>query len=108
MHWKTRFDSEIRRAEQARLGGKEGLARVCARRAGALVVAEYYRRRGQATSGTGALDLLGRLRSEALLPPQLVPTLDHLLQQVDREFNLPPGVDLLAEARRLAEHLLHD
>lgn len=108
MDWKKQFEAEMRRAEQARLGGKEGLARVCARRAAALVAAEHYRRRGHATAGVSALDLLGRLRSDGLLPPRLVPALDHLRQQVDLEFSLPPGVDLLAEARSLAKHLLPD
>jgi len=107
MDWRLRFDAEMEKAEQARQRGNEGQARVCARRAAAIAVAEFFARRGTNAKGS-AVDLLQQLAAAPSIPPELQPLVEHLLQQVDVEFKLPRGIDLLAEARRLREALLGD
>lgn len=108
MDWPAAFEREIEHAESARRNGKEGRCRVCARRAAGLVVTEYYARQGISPGGASALDLLRRLQADPSLPPAGAPALDHLLLQVDTEFKLAPGVDLIADARMLRSCLLVD
>jgi hypothetical protein len=81
---------------------------VCARRAAGIAAAEYFRRRGQAPRRGSALDLLNQLALETSLPDGAAPLIAHLLRQVDTEFRLPPGVDLIAEARLLRQQLVPD
>jgi len=108
MRWRERFDAELEKAEGARARGKEGQARVCARRAAGVVAAEYYARRGLTPKSGSALDVLSQLRGDPSLPGDLLPDIDDLLQQVNAEFKLAPGIDLIAVARRLREELLSD
>jgi hypothetical protein len=106
--WRAQFKAEIEKAGQARARGNEGQARVCARRAAGLVAAEFYARRGPAPVSSSAIDVLRQLMVDPSLPADLLPLVDHLVQQVNTDFKLPPGVDLIAEARRLREYLLPD
>jgi len=106
MNWRERFETEIQKAERARGRGNEGQARVCARRAAGIAAAEFLARRGLSPASRSALDALRQLRREPALPSGLAPLLDHLVQQVNTEFKLPPGVDLIDEASRLSELLL--
>lgn len=103
---KESFDREIGIGEQARAGGNEGRARVCARRAAGIAAAEYYARRGQSARTTSALDLLSALQADAAVPAEARPLIINLLLQVNEGFELPSGVDLLADARRLRAALL--
>jgi hypothetical protein len=106
MDWLARFDAELERAQQARARGNEGQARVCARRAAGIAAAEYFERRGQAARSGSAIDILNQLALEPSLPAESASILTHLLQQVDTEFKLPEGVDLISEARLLRRQLL--
>jgi len=108
MDWRERFEAEMDRGAQARGRGNEGQARVCARRAAGLAAAEYFRRRGHLTRSSSAIDVLNELAREPSLPDDLEPLLTHLLQRVSPEFQLPPDVDLLADARLLEQQLLID
>jgi len=108
MRWRARYDAELEKAERARARGNEGQARVCARRAAGVVAAEYYARRGFTHKSGSALDVLSQLRGDPSLPRDLLPDIDDLLQQVNAEFKLAPGVDLIAVARRLREELVSD
>ena len=108
--WKTTFDAEIQQAEDARLQGNEGMARVCARRAAGVLVGEYFKRQ----SVRQAVDLdsasaYERLRYLSELPgvsPQVAQAADLLLRRVTLEHNLPSEADLIAEARWLRQELL--
>jgi hypothetical protein len=91
---------------QARLDGNEGRARVCARRAAGIAVREYLARHGRRSHSLSALDLLEELRKSGRAPSDVTPLIDHLALRVDEEFRLPPGVDLLEEARKLRDTLL--
>ncbi len=108
MDWQEDFEAEIRRAEAARARRKEGQARVCARRAAGIVIAEHNARRGLMPQSGSAVDLLLQLLTESGTPADTLPLIDHLVQQVSTEFTLPAGVDLIADARRLRQLLLPD
>jgi hypothetical protein len=104
--WKTKLDQEFERAAQARARGKEGQARVCARRAAGIAIREYYSRHGQAVGTPSAYDLLQRLKDEPHLSPELKQAAAYLTVRVTEEFKLPVEVDLVEEARKLSEELL--
>lgn len=104
--WKSRIQSEFERAEDARAGGNEGQARVCARRAAGVAIREYYARRGQSVRTPSAYDLLNLLMEEPHLSPDLKQAAYYLTLRVNEDFNLPVDVDLLDEARKLCNGLL--
>ena len=100
------FREEIRAGYEDRAAGMEGRARVRARRAAGHVIGIYLREAGLPDPGPNALDRLRYLRTLPGLPPEVYPLLEHLTMKVDINYRLPPGVDLLADAQRLAELLL--
>jgi len=108
MDWQTQIQAEFRKAEEARARGKEGQARVCARRAAGIAVREYLLRRGIRPPSTSAYDLLNMLKEEPNLAsrPDLQLIADHLTLRVTEEFKLPVNADLVAEARTFCEELL--
>ena len=112
--WKIIFEAEIRQAEEARLKGNEGMARVCARRAAGALVGEYFARHGNQGGGSpgvepGSASTYDRLRSLSELPgisSQVTHSADLLLKRVTIEHTLPLEADLIAEARWLRQELL--
>jgi len=104
--WKEKLQKEFELAESARERGNEGQARVCARRAAGIAIREYYTRRGYHIRTPSAYDLLQMLADEPQLSPELKKSADYLTLRVNKEFNLPVDVDLLAEARKLCDGLL--
>ncbi len=105
-NWRDAYREELALAEQDRRAGKEGRARVRARRAAGFVVGEYLRRRGLPDPGPNALDRLRYLRTLPGLSAEVYRLVDHLTMKVDVNYQLPPDIDLLADARRLAEVLV--
>ncbi len=103
---KQKIEEELSRAADARANGLEGRARVGARRAAGAAVREYLRLRegGEAVTGT-AYDLLAALQDLPAVPEQARKSAALLLERVDENYALPPEIDLLAEARRLADSL---
>jgi hypothetical protein len=106
MDWIERFDLELTNAERARSRRKEGQARVCARRAAGIVVTEYLTQQGSAPRTGSAMDVLRQLRNRAGTSLSAQAALEKLVLPVDEEFKLPPGIDLIAEARLLRDELL--
>ena len=108
--WKTTYEAEIQQAEQARLMGNEGMARVCARRAAGALVGEYFKRQGVRLGidqdSTSADDRLRYLSKLPGISPQVAQAADLLLRRVTEEYNLPVEADLIAEARWLRQELL--
>ena len=98
--------AELRNAERARERGKEGQARVCARRAAGLAARRYLVQRGNPPRTSNAYDLLRLLADDPRLSPELKERAAHLTLRVDEEFKLPSGIDLIAEARQLCGSLL--
>ena len=103
--WKTTMQAEFERAEQARVRGNEGQARVCARRAAGMAARDYFTRRGEVIRTPSAYDLLNLLKEDPYLPADLKLIAEHLTLRVTEEFKLPADVDLIAEARKLCEEL---
>ncbi|MGE5071876.1 MAG: hypothetical protein ACM3MF_00470 [Anaerolineae bacterium] len=97
---------ELERALQARTRGNEGQARVCARRAAGIAARDFLARRGSPPRTSSAYDLLKLLAEDIALPAAIQERAAILTLRVDEEFKLPPGVDLIAEARLLCESLL--
>ena len=106
MDWQAQIESEFEKAEQARAGGKEGQARVCARRAAGIAVREYLTRQGISPRSVSAYDLLNDIKADSGLPSNLRAIADHLTLRVTEEFKLPVDADLIAEARTFCESLL--
>lgn len=105
MDLQTQIQTEFDRADQARLRGNEGQARVCARRAAGIAAREYFARRGQPVRSPSAYDLLKLLAEDPLLSADLRQAAVYLTLRVNEEFKLPVNVDLVAEARKLCAEL---
>lgn len=99
------YRNELEQAQKAREQGKEGQARVCARRAAGLAIQEYLNRKGIQPISVSALDLLNLIKEESLLPPDLKLVAEHLTLRVTEDFKLPIEADLIAESRQLCEWL---
>jgi hypothetical protein len=106
MDWRSRFNAELLKAEQAHLRGNEGQARVCARRAAGMAAREYLILQGIRPEGGSAMVVLLQLGRDPRLPEHLLHSIHHLSRQVDQDFRLPPGVDLISEASRLCDGLM--
>jgi hypothetical protein len=104
--WVAQARAELVGAANARAAGNEGRARVCARRAAGVIAAEYLHGRDLAAHSPSAYDRLRALRALPDLDERALPLVRRLLEPVDFDHRLPEGVDLIADARRLAEILL--
>lgn len=108
MDWESEIQAEFEKAEQARLRGNEGRARVCARRAAGIAVREYLTRHGIRPPSVSAYDLLNLLKNDPQLSPDLKQIAEHLTLRVTEEFKLPVEADLVAEARTFCQELLRN
>jgi len=104
--WEVRFQSELYLAEMARSLGNEGKARVCARRAAGIVINEYLRRLGLSPPDSSAYNTLKYFQSNPDTPEDAELIAGHFLERVDTNFMLPGQVDLIQDARWLAQKLL--
>ena len=104
--WKKAYLHELEQAENARSGGNEGMARVCARRAAGIAIGEYFAREGLPDIDPSAHERIKQLRYSPGTSDEVRCIADHLLQRVDVHHNLPPEVDLIAETHQLVEALL--
>ena len=102
---KQKIAGELERGASARSAGLEGRARVCARRAAGMAVRAYLAGRGETSGSLSAYDLLAELQTLPGVPAEARQAAGLLLERVDENYALPPEIDLLAEARRLAEAL---
>jgi len=98
--------AEFDRAELARVRGNEGQARVCARRAAGIAIREYYIRLGRTIRTPSAYDLLNSLVEDRSLSDELRLSARYLTLRVNEEFELPAGVDLISEAKKLYRGLV--
>ena len=106
MSSQTLINAELKRAEQARALGKEGQARVCARRAAGIAAHDYYERRGEPIRTSSAYDLLKMLVEDSALSVDLRQSAALFTLRVDNEFKLPPDIDLIIEAKKLCGKLM--
>lgn len=102
---KIKIAEELARGEAAREAGLEGRARVCARRAAGAAIREYLELRGLTPQVSSAYDLLVEFQRMPEIPADWREAAEALLARVDESFSLPEQVDLLAQARWLAQQL---
>ena len=93
-------------AVAARKAGNEGRARVCARRAAGIAARFYLIRRQISVETKTAYDLLGIMENMSDLSPEQRESARRLRLRVDNQFELPPEIDLIREARELITSLI--
>jgi len=103
--WNSSYLHEIELARLARHSGNEGRARVCARRAASILIAEYLTRQGIQVPASSAQARLLYLSTLPGLSPATYEITSHLLMRVDESFSLPEHIDLIADVQRLAQEL---
>jgi hypothetical protein len=106
MEWLTRVQRELQIAEHAKASGKDGLARVAARRAAGWTVEAYLAEQQIDLQTTSVLEHFRYLQKQGDTPAELQPILEHLLQKkmrdsLDTEAYWPLDADLVAEAKQL-------
>ena len=102
---RTTLRSELNRAQDARLSGNEGMARVCARRAAGWAIQHYLSSFGKDPGLDNAYKYIDFLyKKESNLEIQAA--LENMLTRVDEDMNLPPEVDLLEDAYTVIKTLL--
>ena len=99
------IQAELDLAEAARAAGNEGRARVRARRAAGMAARRYFIRKGLHPGSSSAYSLLNTLAEIPGLDRQIRRAARDLTRQVDPDFHLPTGMDLIAEARELCNQL---
>jgi len=104
-NWRQKFEAEINHAIRSRENGNEGRARVCARRAVSILIGVYLRHNQLPDPGASAVERLKVFVSLEQVPPHYRETAQHFLIKVDREFNLPQEIDLIADAHQLMQIL---
>ncbi len=102
---REKIEQELAQGEKARQEGFEGRARVCARRAAGIAVREYLRLKAILAPGSSAVDLLEALLLVEGIPGEVRQAAQRFLLRVDEDFSLPADIDLLADARWLAQEL---
>ena len=95
------IEAELQNAEHARLAGKEGRARVCARRAAGIAARDFLARHALRLPDRSAYAALQALAEFPGLAPDLRTAALHLTTTVTMEFTLPVDSDLIADARKL-------
>ena len=103
---RTRITAELADAIASRKEGREGRARVCARRAAGLAVASYYECRHAHLATHSAFDLLKLVQLEEELPTGVRLAAARLSTRVTTSGQLPHPQDPLDDARMLIETLL--
>jgi hypothetical protein len=93
--------AEIAQAERSRLAGKEGRARVCARRAAGIAARAFLSRHGVRLQNASAYTALQALVEFPGLDPALRTAAGHLTTRLTGTFTLPVDADLIADARQL-------
>jgi hypothetical protein len=99
------IQEELLLAKQSRLEGNEGRARVCARRAAGAAVLDHLSSQGKAIRSENVYQILQFFRRINGLPERVKKALDHLVQRVDYDHQLPANVDLIDEANILINYL---
>lgn len=103
---------ELKLALQSQAKGNQGKARVCARRAAGWTIQEYLNQQGISLEGNNALEHIKYFAAQPGHPDQIAAVLHHLTLKLEKDsldsdaYYPIEGVDLVREARWLAEELL--
>lgn len=104
--WRKLANQELDMAEEARLSGNEGRARVCARRAAGYIIGEYLSRSNSPVTTESALERLRYLYSSPEIDSPQREIIEHFLIHTTPDHKLPVDADLIAEVNLLARQLL--
>jgi len=103
---------EIQRAYEENEKGKDGLARVCARRATGWAIQKHLELNGISLNTPSVLDHIAYLLKESNTDPKVKKILNHMMQKVEKtsldgdSYWPLPDVNLVEEAHWLVEELL--
>ena len=103
--WKQQFEAEVAQGFSARENGNEGRARVCARRAVAVLLVNYFNQRGTPPGKVDAYTVIQMAASDDGLPAVVREKLAHFLVRVEPGGRFPIDADLLSEAQWLAREI---
>ncbi len=106
--WKAEYDHEMEQAILARSRGNEGMARVCARRAAAIIIGEFLLRRGYTQPDPSVYDRLRLFTSLPDVNEDIKAITSHFLLRVSNDHTFPGQIDLVSEAEWLKKNLLLD
>lgn len=113
MDKKDRIIKELQNAYKAQQENKDGLARVCARRAAGWAIKIKLNEQGIDLQPPSALDYIKYLKDQNHNPPDLQQVLGYLVKRVEKDNNEEedsywplPDVDLVKEAHWLVEKML--
>ena len=101
---RARIEAELQYARAARQSGKEGRARVCARRAAGWAVSAQRANEGERPQS--ALQSLRALESDETAPLELRKAAGRLVVQVDEQHELPHSKDPLEDANLIVTSML--
>jgi hypothetical protein len=99
--WQADANAEIRAARDALQSGLPGRARVAARRAAGISLAEYNLWRDFTEHTQNYYDLLLAFSTHAGVPVEIREIAQRLCQRVDEAHTLPKNFDLVADAERV-------
>lgn len=102
VNFEARIEAELAYAEAARERGKEGRARVCARRAASWAIAAHY----EGMPRGSAVSRLKWLEANVDAPPQVRAAAGRLTRQITEDHELPHPEDPLKDARMIVDTLL--
>ena len=105
MSIQDKIQAEFLNAENSRLSGNEGKARVCARRAAGMALREYLISISRDRPELNNFEILVDNGIRQILPGEIHPALNHLTMRVGMDYNLPAGIDLLKDARQVVQIL---
>jgi len=106
--WKQIIREELAHAQIAKDSGKEGMARVCSRRAAGAAIRNYCAENELPDPGPSAIDCLNNLKAVPGIPMEALQAAQLLTLRVDKILQLPVEADLIKEARKLIVALLPD
>ncbi|MFH2040666.1 MAG: hypothetical protein ABIJ65_14640, partial [Chloroflexota bacterium] len=99
------IEMEFHKAILARNNGKEGQARVCARRAAGIAVRGFFEQNNFPIQNKSVYELLLSLINRPGIPSIAKQNAINLTMRVTESFSLPINVDLIEEARSLCDQL---
>ena len=101
----TKINKELENAQLARQIGNEGMARVCARRAAGIAVRYFFIHTTKSDPKESPFDLLRTFSELPNIPSEISKLTRNLTKQVSKSFELPDGIDLIDDAKKLCDYL---
>jgi hypothetical protein len=105
---KAQINFELAQGKQAQKDGLDGRARVCARRATGIALRYYYSKHQPQLASLSVIDMIKAYPDHAQIPQNLQEICEHLLARVNKDYQLPFHVDILAEAQILIDAILEE